>query len=135
MQASFVTKEAHKGVSQCEIAFSLAKMAYRNGSTDDISAYVLSLGLKERQRLSDDAQVPAPCSNGGTVHGEPVLAPQTPAQHKSLDGSIFTPQINGHLDEAPSTDLKGMHQHQHRCAHQVRALTVKYVHCELHILS
>lgn len=105
--ASFVTKEAHKGVSQCEIAFSLAKMAYRNGSTDDISAYVLSLGSKERQMLSDDAQVSVPCSNGGTVHSEPALAPQTPAQHKSLDGSIFTPQSNGHLDEAPTTDPKG----------------------------
>lgn len=123
MQASFVTKEAHKGVSQCDIAFALAKMAYRNGSTDDISAYVLSLDVKGRETLVADTQVNAPCSNGSTLHAEPVLAPQTPAQHKSLDGTIFTPQSNGHLDEAQYTHIPGMHQHY---MHKMRTSTAPH---------
>lgn len=117
MQAKYVTKEAERGVSQSDIAFGLAKLAYRNGSIDDISAYVLSLDSKMQDR-SFSHEVHIPSSNRGTllserIHSEPILAPHTPAQHKSFEGSTFSPPSHGHSDNAPCTRISGMHQHQH----------------------
>lgn len=112
LQARLVTKEAQNGMSHCDIAFALAKMAYRNGSTDDISAYVLSLDVKGQGKLFEHAQVNVPC-NGATLLADPVLAPQTPAQYKLVDGHIFRPSSHDNLDETSCTPVSGMHQHQY----------------------
>lgn len=117
LQARFVTREANNGMSQCDIAFALAKMAYRNGSTDEISAYVLSLDSKGQERPIDHTQVNVPCSNGDMFHAEPILAPQTPAQYNTLEGPIFKPVSNGSLDEKACTHIQGMHQHEQRSVH------------------
>lgn len=120
MQARLVTKEAKKGLSHCDIAFALAKMAYRNGSTDDISAYVLSLDNRERVRTLEHAQVTIPRSNGGALHSETsngatvhseLIAPQTPAQHTGPEGPIFRPSSHRLLDATDCNDTAGMRQH------------------------
>jgi serine/threonine protein phosphatase PrpC len=110
-QARFVTKEALNGTSHCDIAFALAKMAYRNGSTDDISAYVLSLDSQGQVQQLGRAQVNVPSSNGSTVHLEPhVDSPHTPALHKSPEDTVFRP--SSLLDETQCTPMPGVHQNR-----------------------
>jgi hypothetical protein len=120
VQARFVMKEARNGMSHFDIAFALAKMAYRNGSTDDISAYVLSLESQRQGEQLGHAQVNVPCSNGSTLHLEPHIdSPHTPALHKSLEGTVFRP--SSLLDETRCTHLPGMHQNRYCCTHNMHS--------------
>jgi hypothetical protein len=122
VQARFVMKESRNGMSHCDIAFALAKMAYRNGSTDDISAYVCSLDSQGQGEQSGHAQVNIPCSNGSTLHLEPHIdSPHTPALHKSLEGTIF--KSSSPLDEAQCTPLPGMHQNRHCSKHNLHSFS------------
>lgn len=92
VQGRTVTKEAQRGTSPCDIAFALAKMAYRNGSTDDISVYVLPLDSRQRTTVDTehtDGVALSNCGSGTPV--EPLLAPETPAQRCSSEGPTLSP--------------------------------------------
>jgi hypothetical protein len=115
MQAAIVMKGYRRGMSQGDIALALAKEAYKYGSSDDISAYILCLDAKwrARQLVISPTQVTSPGSNGAVQ--ESILAPQTP-QQTSLGGPIFRPPSCMTLESKPSVHLPGTHQHQ-RMAH------------------
>jgi hypothetical protein len=88
VQGRYVTKEAQKGTSPGDMAFSLAKMAYRNGSLDDISVYVLPLDTEQRRDAEHGEG--SILGNSGT-QPEPLLAPETPAQRNSSEAPTLSP--------------------------------------------
>lgn len=97
-----MTREESNGSSHCDKAFALAKIAYRNGSTDDISAYVLSLSFKAQGHAVVDA-------DNQVNHAEPSMAPQTPSNGCVPEGPLFRPMSDGTRDEVPNIDLEGTH--------------------------
>ena len=106
MQARIVTREASlEGKPNSAIALSLAKMAIRNGSKDDVSAYVLTLddrwqGSAENADVSTADKYVLSNSSAALspAQSEQEMAPVTPVKRVSAG---YTD--NALLPTAPST--------------------------------